>query len=74
MAMTKAQILAEALTLNPDERAELAEDLYHSVELDPLTPEQSDELQRRVDAIDRGEVELIPAEEAMRRLRERTRR
>jgi hypothetical protein len=30
-----------------------------------------DELQRRVEEIDRGEVELIPGEEVFRELRER---
>ncbi len=72
--MTKDQILAEAMALQPDDRQELAEDLFQSIETGPLTPEQHEELRIRAEAIDRGEMALIPADEALRRLRERARR
>jgi len=71
--MTKDQIFAEAMSLQPDDRQELAEDLFQSVETGPLTAEQRQELHRRAQAIDRGEMGLIPADEALRRLRERAR-
>jgi len=74
MAMTKDQIRAEAMALESSDRQELAEDLFQSVETGPLTQEQREELQRRAEAIDRGEMALIPAEEALRRLRGRSRR
>ena len=74
MAMTKDQIFSEAMALQPDDRQKLAEDLFQSVETEPLTPEQQEELRRRALAIDRGEMALIPADEALRRLRERARR
>jgi putative addiction module component (TIGR02574 family) len=74
MPMTKQQIMAEAMALSADDREALAEDLYQSVELEPLSAQQVEELRRRAEAIDRGEVKLIPVDDALRRLRERTRR
>lgn len=74
MAMTKEQIFNEAMALEPDDRQKLAEDLFQSIETEPLTAEQREELRRRAEAIDRGDARLIPADEAMRRLRERARR
>jgi putative addiction module component (TIGR02574 family) len=73
MSMTKDQILAEAMALKADDRQDLAEDLFQSVETEALTPEQREELRRRAEAIDRGEMALIPADETLRRLRERGR-
>ena len=74
MPMTKDQILAEAMALQPNDRQDLAEDLFQSVDTGPLTAEQREELRLRAEAIDRGEMALIPADEALRRLRERARR
>lgn len=37
----------------------------------PLTPEEAREIERRLDALDRGEVELIPADEVFEELRRR---
>jgi putative addiction module component (TIGR02574 family) len=68
--MTKDQILAEAMTLHPDERAALAEDLRQTVYDDELTPEQRAELRRRITATDRGEA-TIPGDQVMKELRER---
>jgi putative addiction module component (TIGR02574 family) len=72
--MTKEQLLAEAMALDPKDRDELAEAIHQSVELEPLTDEQRNELLRRAKAIDDGKAELIPADEVLRRLRERSRR
>jgi putative addiction module component (TIGR02574 family) len=62
----RAEMLKKALSLPPCERAELAERLLSS--LDPPTQEKLDELwaaeaEDRLDAIDRGEIEAVPAEQ-----------
>jgi putative addiction module component (TIGR02574 family) len=76
--MSTKSITAAALSLTPEEKAKLAEDLLRS--LDP--PDQADiedawaeEIERRIDALDRGEEDTIPVEqflsEARARLNER---
>jgi putative addiction module component (TIGR02574 family) len=65
MSNRGAEVLKEALSLPPSERAELAERLLSS--LDPPTQERLDELwaaeaEDRLDAFDRGEIEAVPAE------------
>jgi len=72
--MTKDEIFAEAMALQPDDRQQLAEDLFQSVDTGPLTPAEREELRRRAEAIDRGEMRLVPADEALKRLRQRARR
>ena len=70
MAMTKGQILAEAMALDPAEKAEIAERLLQSAfEEEPLSPEWIAEISRRIDAVDRGEMPTYPAEEVFERLR-----
>jgi putative addiction module component (TIGR02574 family) len=66
-------LLQAALALPETDRAELAASLIHS--LDPQIDEDagaawSAEIKRRVESIDRGEVELIPWEDVMRVMRE----
>jgi putative addiction module component (TIGR02574 family) len=68
--MTKEQIIAEVMKLAPEERDEVAEEIRQRNAPD-LTPAQLKEIHRRVEAIDRGEVEMIPGEQVMRELRER---
>jgi putative addiction module component (TIGR02574 family) len=62
--------------LSPEERLRLIEALWESLrrnpETLPLTAAQRDELDRRLDEIDRGETETIPWEEVKRRLRDRS--
>ena len=62
--------------LSPDERLRLIEVLWESLrtrpESVPLTRGQRDELDRRLDELDRGETETIPWEEVKQRLRERS--
>ena len=75
-AESKAEkVYREALTLSESERNELVrlltmqnDGMWASSEI-----EQSwmDECDRRVKAMDRGEMELIPADEVYRRIRER---
>jgi putative addiction module component (TIGR02574 family) len=58
--------------LTAAERILLAEDLWDSVtaeqEAPPLTPAQQEELQRRVEAADRGEATYSPWMDVKRRL------
>jgi putative addiction module component (TIGR02574 family) len=70
MSMTKEQIIAEVMKLDPEERDEVAEEIWQRNAPD-LTPEQMAEVRRRIEAIDRGEVEMIPGEQVMRELREK---
>ena len=58
--------------LSPAERILLAEDLWDSVTAEqdapPLTPEQQQELERRLAAADRGEMAYSTWDEVKRRL------
>jgi len=64
-------------SLTPAERLRLIDDLWESLtstpEAVPLTPLQTDELHRRLDEPDRGDVALAPWDEAKRQLRARAR-
>jgi putative addiction module component (TIGR02574 family) len=68
--MTKEQLLAEVMKLDPTERNELAEDIRQRSAPD-LTPEQIAEVRRRAAAIDRGDMGTVPGEQVMRELFER---
>ncbi len=77
MAITLAEIEAQALQLTPRERSELAHRLIVSLD-GPVedTPEAiaqawAEEIARRVADMDAGRTRWIPADEAMRRVRER---
>lgn len=77
MAITLAEIEAQALQLTPRERSELAHRLIVSLD-GPVedTPEAiaqawDEEIARRVADMDAGRTTWIPADEAMRRIRER---
>jgi putative addiction module component (TIGR02574 family) len=66
--------LQSALGLGPNERAAIADSLIAS--LDPQIDADADtawadEIKRRVESIDRGEAQLIPADEVLRAMRER---
>lgn len=70
MSERGARVLEEALALPPEERAELAERLWTSLE--PSSEEQeridrlwAEEVEARLDAYERGEIEAIPAEQAI---------
>lgn len=65
-------VLEEALKLTVNERAEVAEKLIASLDEVPDTDvEQAwqEEIQRRLQQVERGEVKTIPWEEVQRRLR-----
>jgi len=66
-------VLKSALALPESDRAELAASLIQS--LDPQGDEDTEaawsaEIKRRVESIDRGEVELAPWEDVMREIRD----
>ena len=74
MSANSDLILKEALALPPQERAELLEKLLatfqspHDPQLDELWAREAED---RLDAYDRGELKATPAEEVLKRIRER---
>ena len=66
-----AELSAQARALPPEERARLAEELLAS--LDPHDAEVeaawNEELRRRIDEVERGTVQLIPADRAFAQVR-----
>jgi putative addiction module component (TIGR02574 family) len=79
MGLPLKQLEAEALELAPNERAQLAHRLIVSldddVEDNPAEVERAweDEIRRRLQEVDAGTAELIPAEEVFAELRSRSR-
>lgn len=72
MTQKSQVVLEEALKLTAHERAEVAEQLIASLDEGPdADVEQAwqEEVQRRLQQIERGEVKTIPWEEVQRRLR-----
>jgi putative addiction module component (TIGR02574 family) len=72
--MTRSQLVAEALKLDPEDRVEVAHQLLAS--LDDLSEAEIEalwlaEAERRDLALDRGELKSIPAEEVFANLRSR---
>lgn len=76
--MTIEQLERQLLELPANERARIARRLIES--LDDPTDEVDEEavetawkveIERRIEQMDRGEVEMIPAEEVFARIRER---
>jgi putative addiction module component (TIGR02574 family) len=67
-------VLQTALTLPPNERAEIAASLIESLDdkaASDIDAAWADEIRRRIESIDRNEVQLIPVDEVMRSMRER---
>jgi putative addiction module component (TIGR02574 family) len=71
MAMTKDQVLAEAMALSVSERYELVADLTQSLAPDEFTPDELAEIRRRIDASNRGEGTLTSVDDAVATLREK---
>jgi hypothetical protein len=72
MKATAEELLGRALQFSSEDREELAEALVASlgVEIDPeVERAHLDEVMRRREQAARGEVAMIPAEEAFRRAR-----
>ena len=79
--MSEAELLATALTLPPTARASLARELLDSLDRDnrDAVDQQEwertvlEEVRRRKRQLDSGEVEAIPAAEALEQVRARLR-
>jgi putative addiction module component (TIGR02574 family) len=74
MSANSDLILKEALALPPQERAELLEKLLATFQSPPdphLDELWAREAEERLDAYDRGELKATPAEEVLKRIRER---
>jgi putative addiction module component (TIGR02574 family) len=72
MTQKSQAVLEEALKLTAHERAEVAEQLLASLDEGPDAEVErawQEEVQRRLQQIDRGEVKPIPWEEVQKRLR-----
>jgi putative addiction module component (TIGR02574 family) len=76
MPMTKEQIFTEAMALDPKEREALAERLLLTLNGDRAAIEAAwvEECKLRVEAVDRGELPVVPGEQVMRQLRDRLRK
>ena len=74
MAMTKEQILTEAMALDPRERDEVAERLWQCVVPGEFSADQLEEIRRRVDDLDSGRVQPIGGDQVMQELRQRFQR
>jgi putative addiction module component (TIGR02574 family) len=72
MTEEASDILKRALTLPAEARAAIASSLLESLDEGPakdgVEAAWSDEIQRRIDEIDSGKVQLIPYEEVRRRM------
>lgn len=74
MSMTMGQILAEAKSLAPQQREAIAEALLIDVDeadQDEVDAAWAEEIDRRLAAYDRGEVQAVPPAEMFRRIREK---
>ena len=70
--MAIRDVEAAALELQPLERAQLAQRLMASLDRDPgVEAAWNEEIRRRVADFEAGHVELIPADEALAKLRAR---
>lgn len=70
MSPTLSRLESEALKLSSEERALLADHLLASLHADSSIDEAWDaEVERRVQAIDRGDESLVPLSEALERVR-----
>lgn len=75
MAVVFADVNEQALKLTPDEKRALIESLVISLDSDPdadpaeIARAWDEEIARRIEAVDRGEVEMIDGEEVFARLR-----
>jgi putative addiction module component (TIGR02574 family) len=64
------EIVEAALQLGPEEREEIINDLWASLD-GGLGDEWEEEIQRRVQDVDAGRAKTIPAEEVFSRLKQR---
>ena len=74
MSLTYEQIAAEALRLSAEQRADLADKLWISVDTPEAVAAAWDaEVERRIAQLDKGEVETIPLEDVIAEMRAKLR-
>jgi putative addiction module component (TIGR02574 family) len=76
MSVSLSELEQQARSLSPDERARLAEVLLESLQGTPLSDVEAAwkrEIEERVAAYDRGELETFPAESVLAEARRITR-
>ena len=71
MTASREQVLEDALSLPPSERAEIAERILSSLDL--VSQQENDrlwaqEVEKRIDAYERGEIKAVPADEVFKRI------
>ena len=67
-------VLHTALSLDANERAEIAASLIASLDAqqdEGVEAAWAEEIKRRIESIDNGDVQLVPSDEVMRSMRER---
>ncbi len=66
-----AELSAQAKALPPEERARLAEELLASLDPHEVEVEAAwdEELRRRIDEVEHGAVQVVPAEQAFAQVR-----
>jgi len=66
-----AELSAQAKALPPEERARLAEELLASLDPHEVEVEAAwdEELRRRIDEVEHGAVQLVPADQAFAQVR-----
>ena len=66
-----AELSAQAKALPPEERARLAEELLASLDPHEVEVEAAwdEELRRRIDEVEHGTVQLVPADQAFTQVR-----
>lgn len=75
MSLTADEIMAEAMKLSPEERADLADRLWISaMPREEVAAAWDAEIGRRVAEIEAGNAEWVPAEEVFAKLREKLRK
>ena len=74
MSLTYEQIAAEALRLSAEQRADLADKLWISVDAPEAVAAAWDtEVEHRIAQLDKGEVETIPLEDVIAEMRAKLR-
>lgn len=72
MSLTYQQVAQAAMQLSPDERVDLAEKLWVSVDTpETLAAAWDEEIAHRIAQLDAGEVETVSAEQVITELRAR---
>jgi len=74
MSTEASRLLTEVLALSANERAQLVERILDSLSVEPdkeRLERWAAETESRLDAIDRGELDVVAGEEVFERLRQR---